>query len=626
MRINLKKSPPVTTGKDFRNDLADNFTRIESVINTSDSELITHQTTQIGAHNANQIVFRSETVASKIAHEERKLDNLVLGSNGNGIEEVKDARVSNSGITHTTLARRLDSDYTNFNIDKNEILETVESAKQEILDVEYRFEPETQDFQYLTDLSPFKNAVMQSFYIDNKTNVIYMTQAIDDGYRLSRHFLNGQEIDYMTCVGGSHGTHNGYRYIDNKLYIYSHYKDAENKNKLVRFNYKAGITMTFGSYGMTEVFTGKTDYPYITPIINQKEGLIAYRIEGDNSDGTIYNWVEVRKLTDVDNKVDNILYSITIPQSLVGAEQPMQGLGVANGLLYWYTGNSTVSTPNYLTAFNLKDGRQAFQRRISIGVTDGLVAGDFAEAEGMQFYYDLETGKHALLLGVTVGAPNNRQHQIHGVFQKGVYEKLNAQSSPFSLSDSGGRKKPIPVATTTLSDIKSPGSYYITTAESKLYVDFPMPSNWFSSGWSLDVDFPNYAGDTTQTLSMNIFSGTQITFKRMVSFTSVGSWTYVPLYNQSAGIRIPTAITKLSQFNIAGMTMYMTLDDSSRMTDFPRNDGVAGWWIENGMADTGGGFVQTVKRNSTNVVEIYIRTITGTGVANRWSVLKPEII
>lgn len=626
MRTNLVKNINNTIGQNFRRELADNFSNIENTINENDNYMSKHQTTQTDAHNASQITYKSETVASKIAHEERKLNNLVLGANGDGIAEVKDARVSNSGISHPTLARRLDDDYTKFITDKTEILSTVEKSKQEIMDVEYRFEPKTQDFQHLTDLSPFRNAVMQSFHIDNKTSIIYMTQATDLGYRLSRHMLNGQEIDFMLCNGGGHGTHNGYRWIDDEFWVYSHYFNSSGKSTIVRFKYNAGVIQTYGTNGMQDVYTGQEGNPYITPIVNEKEGTMLYRLEGRKPDGALFNWIEIRNLKDIDNKANKIIYSVEIPTYLTTDTNPMQGVASANGVLYWYTGNYRLDVPNYLTAFNLSDGKQLYQRKISIGVTDGIVAGDSAEGEGMQFYYDLETSKYALLLGVTVGAPNNRQHEIHGIFQKGVYEKLSANATPVAMSDSGGRRKALPINTTLLSDVKTAGSHYISTADIQKYVDFPMPHNWFSSGWLFDVDFPNHAGDVKQTLIMNSFAGTPITFVRMVSPSSVGNWSYVLVLNSAVGIRIPTVITRLSNFNIAGMTVYMTLDDSARMTDFPRNDGVAGWWIENGMADTGGGFIQTVKRNSTNVVEIYIRTIGSDGKANRWSIIKPELV
>ncbi|MBN4890386.1 hypothetical protein IDG70_08095, partial [Staphylococcus sp. EG-SA-26] len=39
------------------------------------------------------------------------------------------------------------------------------------------FEPKEQEPEFITDLSPYTNAVMQSFWVDPRTKIIYMTQA-----------------------------------------------------------------------------------------------------------------------------------------------------------------------------------------------------------------------------------------------------------------------------------------------------------------------------------------------------------------------------------------------------------------------------------------------------------------
>ena len=43
-----------------------------------------------------------------------------------------------------------------------------------------------------------------------------------------------------------------------------------------------------------------------------------------------------------------------------------------------------------------------FKRRIDIGGVNNNFKGDFQEAEGLDMYYDLETGRKALLIGVTI--------------------------------------------------------------------------------------------------------------------------------------------------------------------------------------------------------------------------------
>ena len=624
--VELDKYLPIDKEYQFRGGVNENFAKIERGFSQRDGIMKNHKTDEKNAHNSGQIKHFLWDVKQHLDYLTAQSANIVRGANGDGIAETVDSRVAAfSKSAHVTLSERLLEDFLHLNNHIANVKNEVDINKEEFNKVEYRFEPELQGFQYLTGLSPFKNAVMQSFHIDYKTSIIYMTQATDLGYRLSRHMLNGQEIDFMLCDGGGHGTHNGYRWIGDTFWVYSHYFNSSGKSTIVRFKYNAGVTQTYGTNGMQDVYTGQDGNPYITPVINEKEGTILYRLEGRKPDGALFNWIEIRSLKDIDNRVNKIIYSVEIPTYLTTETNPMQGVATNDGVLYWYTGNYRLDTPNYLTAFDLSDGKQLYQRKISIGVTGGIVAGDSAEGEGMQFYYDLETGRCALLLGVTIGAGNNRQHEIYGIFQRGVYESLNANSTPVLMGDNGGRRKAMPVNSNLLADVKAIGAYYISTADIKKYVDFPMPHDWFPAGWLFDVDYPNHGGDFKQTLTMNSFSGTPLTFVRMNSFNSAGNWSYIPVYSSDSGIRIPTVINKLSNFNIAGMTAYMTTEDSKRMTDFPRNDGVAGWWIENGMSDTGGGVIQTVRRNAdSNVVETYLRTVSKTKISP-WSIIRPEL-
>ena len=488
------------------------------------------------------------------------------------------------------------------------------------------FSPDVQKFLYLSDLSPYKNAVMQSFHIDNKTDLKYMTQAYDEGYRLSRHMPNGQEIDFMLCKGGGHGTHNGYRWIGNKLWIYSHYTNAAGKAVVVRFQYKAGVTLNYGTNGMEDVYTAQINNPYTVPVINENEQLMLYRIEGRNDKNELINYCEIRDLADIDNKINKLLYKVDIPQYLTTNENPMQGVTFANGVVYWYTGNYNLSTPNYLTAFDMKSNKQIWQRKISIGGTAGIVDGNSAEGEGMQFYYDNVSGSYGLIIGVTVGAANNRSHKLYGVFQAGLFEILKADAVPLSLADTGGRRKALPIVTTKLSEIKSPGSYYLTTDFSKTVVDFPYPKNWINSGWSFDVGYANMAGDVKQTLTRNTFSKSLFSFTRMISSTTIGPWNYEQSYSLKTGEQVHSSVKKLTDLNIPGMTWYMTTEDSKRMVDFPRNDGVSGWTISNSMADTGGGFTQKVSRNSvTSASQIYVRTVSN-NTGHKWSIYEGKLV
>ncbi|PUZ30795.1 hypothetical protein BU606_13260, partial [Staphylococcus arlettae] len=221
------------------------------------------------------------------------------------------------------------------------------------------------------------------------------------------------------------------------------------------------------------------------------------------------NYIEVRRLEDVDARVDNVLYKFDLPRHLTGGgdgSQPMQGVDFGEGELYWYTGDSKVETPNFLTVFDLETGKQKYQKEADIGKSGNLYPGNFQEAEGMQLYYDETTGKKALLIGVTLGAGNYRSHEIHGIFMRDVYDKLTAQAVPQSIMESGGRTKTLPVHNfTKLSDIIEAGEYYLYTVDIQNLTDFPLPKEMRDAGYWLTVSAPNQAGQVKQTLTRSTF-------------------------------------------------------------------------------------------------------------------------
>ncbi|MGS5040695.1 phage baseplate protein [Staphylococcus saprophyticus] len=520
--LKLLKSLTLTLGHEFRQQLHTNFLRIEDFVNNLEDLFDFHKSEEKNAHDSKQISDEKfGTVDNGLKVISKRYSNLVLSKAKNSLQEVKDARVDSAGKAHLTLFDRLLSDNVRFETDKNEVIQSVNDAKEKVLAQEFAFDIPNQSWQYLTNLSPWTNSVMQSFHLDNESGIIYMTQVYGDNYKISRLQPNGQFLSQMEIIGGGHGTQNGYRWIDNKLWIYSFIYDNDRKCKLVRFSYRPDTSIGYGDYDMEEVFTGKSELPYMTPSINEHEGMIMYRIQYPESEWDVRgsaNYVEVRKISDVDNRVDNVIYKMDIPRRLTQGAQPMQGCAYDDGKLYWYSGDSDPNVPNFVTVFDLKTGKQLYQKQADVGKIGNEFPGNFAEAEGIQMYYDKGTGKKAMLIGVTVGAGNYRSHQIHGIFMRDVYDKLTAQATPQSMMETGWRTKTLPVLNfTKLSDIIEPGEYYLYTSDIQNLTDFPLPKEMRDAGYWLQVSAPNQAGQVKQTLTRSTFSRDIMQFTRIVS-------------------------------------------------------------------------------------------------------------
>lgn len=592
--LKLLKSLTQTLGQEFRQQLHTNFLRIEDFVNNLKDLFDFHKSEEKNAHSSKQISDEKfGTVDNGLNVISKRYSNLVLSKAKNSLQEVKDARVDSAGKAHLTLFDRLLSDNVRFETDKNEVMQSVNDAKDKVLAQEFAFDIPNQSWQYLTNLSPWTNSVMQSFHLDNETGIIYMTQVYGDNYKITRLQPNGQFLSQMEIIGGGHGTQNGYRWIDNKLWIYSFIYDNDRKCKLVRFTYRPDKSIGYGDYDMEEVFTGKPELPYMTPSINEHEGMIMYRIQYPESEWDARgsaNYVEVRKLSDVDNRVDKVIYKMDIPRRLTQGAQPMQGCAYDDGKLYWYSGDSDPNVPNFVTVFDLKTGKQLYQKQADVGKIGNEFPGNFAEAEGIQMYYDKGTGKKAMLIGVTVGAGNYRSHQIHGIFMRDVYDKLTAQATPQSMMETGGRTKTLPVLNfTKLSDIIEPGEYYLYTSDIQNLTDFPLPKEMRDAGYWLQVSAPNQAGQVIQTLIRSTFSRDIMQFTRIVSINKFADSNTTTNWNHSGlssiggpSEGIPNHITNINQIGIiADKQWYITSDRSKQIKDLPISGVGMSAYVEN---------------------------------------------
>ncbi|WP_210139263.1 hypothetical protein [Staphylococcus sp. GDY8P120P] len=626
---------PIDLGQEYRRMMISNFKYIVERLNYIKDDFHYHRTDENNAHTSSQIKHGARTSKDVFDDLQSQINRLVLAPRNNSANEIVQARVDIFGNHFPTLKEHLIKWEERTKIDKEETIEEVEKAKKTILDAEYRFEPNKQEFLYVTDLSPLTNAVMQHFWFDKRTGIIYMTQAQGADYMLTRLKPNGEYIDSSLILNGGHGTHNGYRYINDELWIYSHIVDNEGKHKVVRFKYTPNVEMAYGTYGMEEVFTGHPELPYITPVINEVENKILYRIEYPSSEWETRqsrNYVEIRDLDDIDKRINKVLYKIDLPLNLTNPTQPMQGVGFDEDTLYWTTGTSSIKTDNYLTTYDLETGKQKYQVKINYGGDGGIVPGDFSEPEGLQIYYDDENRK-ALLIGFSVGGSGNRTHKIYGVAQRGVLDQLHSRGIPTPLTDTGGRTKPLPVDPYNmrlLSKITTPGYYYLYTDHTKNIDDFPLDKKQRDAGWFFQVEPSQANGDVLQRLIRNSYGRNMLTFERFVSRkgdrNGIGPWNYT---QKTAGFweRVPTHINRIADLNIVGLTYYMTTEDSKRMIDFPNSKkGVAGWIIHVEQGENNGYMHRVVRNVSDYNLEILYRNYKNSDDKTDWFIINSEVV
>src|SRR5699024_4811263 len=88
-----------------------------------------HKTEEQHAHNSKQIDHKLSNVHDELTYQDGRIEGLVIGHNGDGIEEIKDSRTALDGTNQPLLSKRLKYD---FEIIKNKMEENFNYLNKKI--------------------------------------------------------------------------------------------------------------------------------------------------------------------------------------------------------------------------------------------------------------------------------------------------------------------------------------------------------------------------------------------------------------------------------------------------------------------------------------------------------------
>lgn len=111
---------PIELGQDYRYKTVDNFRRILEGFKAVEDKFDKHKTEEQHAHNAKQIDYKLSNVHDELTYQDGRIEGLIVGHNGDGIEELKDSRTALDGTNQPLLSKRLKYD---FEIIKNKMEE-----------------------------------------------------------------------------------------------------------------------------------------------------------------------------------------------------------------------------------------------------------------------------------------------------------------------------------------------------------------------------------------------------------------------------------------------------------------------------------------------------------------------
>lgn len=101
---------PVDLGQEYRRMTVSNFKWLLDKINMINEVIDDHKTTDKHAHDAKQVDYKLTTVYSELHYQRQQIINLVLGANGNGVQELRDSRTALDGTNFSLISDRIKYD------------------------------------------------------------------------------------------------------------------------------------------------------------------------------------------------------------------------------------------------------------------------------------------------------------------------------------------------------------------------------------------------------------------------------------------------------------------------------------------------------------------------------------
>ncbi|MGI2239361.1 peptidase G2 autoproteolytic cleavage domain-containing protein [Staphylococcus cohnii] len=127
--MRLYTNLPIELGQDFRYKTVENFKRILDSYKYLNKDMKHHREEEIHAHNSKQIDHKLSNVHDELTYQDGRIEGLVIGHNGDGIEEIKDSRTALDGTNQPLLSKRLKYD---FEIIKNKMEENFNNLNKKI--------------------------------------------------------------------------------------------------------------------------------------------------------------------------------------------------------------------------------------------------------------------------------------------------------------------------------------------------------------------------------------------------------------------------------------------------------------------------------------------------------------
>lgn len=598
--VELDKFLPVNREEAFRNGVNENFAKIEQGFSQRDAVMANHQTTQKNAHNSKQIKHVLWDVEQELKYRAAQVSNLVIGANGDGIAETKDARTAVfSKKAHATLSERLLEDFTMFS---NKI--------DPIYTDEYSLNLSNKQVVKFADIAAYSNSVIRGIAIDSRKDEIYVYQTDGDGAVISRHLLNGVMLDKMTLSEA----------VGNPLSLGLVFP---NGNATLIFNVKKGneyyvayseylANASINANKMTIINFLKSSYDRTSASVDEKRNELLF-VNG--REAIIYKLSHAMK-----NKA-TIVRSFTLEKD--ESDDHLKGFKLWNKEVYVMSGTQSIAMTHLISVYD-ENGYKQYNFKMGSFKNDYRVGAEAAFGWSLDIYHDDYTNKISLVFGVTYIDNGFRKQQLFAIHQKGREadhtQKIMSHAQNYAMTDGAGRMFNVLSNTTSLKELDLPGIYYIRSSYAKKITDIPGDLNDGEHGYFVENSAYNDFGVLIQKVRVYAVNGTSDVYERSYDTRNkaAGQWWLTPVYGSTTpNYMVLPKTMRLSDVKTFG-EQYITSDIIAKMVDFDEKYKGNGYLFSNSSLMASNGRVQTMTRNSTSQPFLMLKRVVNKDGATAW--------
>ncbi|OPJ59281.1 hypothetical protein [Clostridium oryzae] len=273
--------------------------------------------------------------------------------------------------------------------------------------------------------------VLQGIAIDSR-GFLYTTQdeaASNDNVLINKLTLTGQSLANYTVTDCGHGSHIALEEDGDEVYLWTDCYPGDNPHRygdrLARINMK---DMTMQEY---DVLPEK--YHTILPTMDDENDLIAcFALNYDNGSCRVFFY----RRADIISGDRTVQFSFEFADAQKAEHQDMQGLAVADNVVYVMTGDNNPNYDKWLYMYDFL-GNVIGYTKITAGksfyVQDGIKkSGIHYEPEGMFFYKNPVTKSKSLIFSIVTGDAYNSKTNPKGRIKR-LYSFSNEEDFRFKV-------------------------------------------------------------------------------------------------------------------------------------------------------------------------------------------------